>query len=80
MIQSLLKRRVPQLTGLYLAASWGCVEFSDFAVNQFALSPAITNLVVMSLGLLLPGVIVLAWRHDDSGAEQWTKVDGAAIQ
>ncbi len=79
MLLSLLDRRVPYLVGIYIAASWGCVEFSDFAVNQFSLSPALTNLVVMSLGLLLPGVIVLAWRHGAPGASEWTKVDGAAI-
>ena len=79
MMKALLDRRVPQLVGVYLAASWGCVEFSDFAVNQFALSPAITNLVVMCLGLLLPAVIFLAWRHGAPGADEWTKMDGAAI-
>jgi tetratricopeptide (TPR) repeat protein len=79
MLLSLLDRRVPQVVGVYLAASWGCVEFSDFAVNQFALSPAITNLVVLTLGLLLPAVVVLAWRHGAPGAQGWTKTDGAVI-
>lgn len=36
MLLSLLDRRVPQVVGVYLAASWGCVEFCDFAVGQFA--------------------------------------------
>ncbi len=34
MIRSLLERRVPQLTGIYLIASWGFVQFVDWAVNQ----------------------------------------------
>ena len=76
---SLLDRRVPQFVGVYLAASWGCVEFSDFAVGQFSLSPAITSVVVTALLLLLPGVILLAWRHGAPGHDAWTKVDGAVI-
>lgn len=79
MFQQLLERRVPQLVGLYLGASWGLIEFSSFAVGQFALSPAITNLVVLALVLLLPAVLLLAWRHGAPGADEWTKVDGAAI-
>ncbi|MFQ5528836.1 MAG: tetratricopeptide repeat protein [Gemmatimonadota bacterium] len=79
MFQQLLHRRVPQLTGVYLAASWGIVEFTSFAVGQFALSPAITNLVFMLLLLLLPAVIVLVWRHGAPGADEWTKIDGAAV-
>lgn len=79
MSQGLLGRRVPQLTGMYLAASWGCVEFTDWAVNQFSLSPAVTTLVVTLLFLLLPTVLVLAWRPGAPGADEWTKVDGTVI-
>lgn len=79
MFQHLLERRVPQLVGLYLGASWGLIEFSNFAVGQFALSPAITNVVVLALVLLLPAVLVLAWRHGAPGADEWTKVDAATV-
>ena len=79
MSRGLLARRVPQLTGMYLAAMWGCVEFTDWAVNQFALAPAVTTLVVTLLLLLFPAVIILAWRHGAPGADDWTKVDGAVI-
>jgi len=79
MFQQLLERRVPQLVGLYLGASWGLIEFSSFAVGQFALSPAITNFVVLALVLLLPGVVMLAWRHGAPGANEWTRVDGVAV-
>ena len=79
MSRGLLARRVPQLTGMYLAAMWGCVEFTDWAVNQFALAPAVTTLVVTTLLLLLPAVLVLAWRHGAPGADRWTKVDGTVI-
>ncbi len=79
MIRSLLDRRVPQLTGIYLIASWGFVQFVDWAVNQYSLSPAITNFVVTLLLLLLPTVLVIAWRHGAPGEDSWTRIDGAAI-
>jgi tetratricopeptide (TPR) repeat protein len=79
MSRSLLARRVPQLTGVYLVASWAVVEFVDFAVGQYSLSPVLTNFVVTLLLLLLPMVVVLAWRHGAPGEDRWTRIDGAAI-
>lgn len=79
MIKKLFDRRVPQLTGLYLVASWGFVQFVDWAVDQYALSPALINLVVTALLLLLPMIVLLAWRHGAPGEDAWTKVDAAVI-
>ena len=79
MIKKLMDRRVPQLTGLYIVAAWGFLEFVDWAVEQYALSPALINLVVTALLLLLPMIVVLAWRHGAPGADAWTKVDAAVV-
>ena len=79
MMRKLLHRRVPQIAGAYLAASWVLLEFTDWAVDQYALSPALTNFVVAALMLLLPAVVVLAWRHGAPGQDRWTKTDGAVI-
>ncbi len=79
MIRSLFQRRVPQIVGAYLATSWIFLEFTDWAVNQYALSPKLTDFVVTTLLLLVPAVIVLAWRHGAPGADEWTKTDAAAV-
>ena len=79
MTRQLLHRRVPQIAGAYLAASWVLLEFTDWAVDQYALAPALTNFVVAALMLLLPMVVVLAWRHGAPGQDRWTKTDGALI-
>ena len=52
-----------------LAASWILLEFTDWAVDQYALSPNLTNFVVTALLLLLPAVAVLAWRHGTPGED-----------
>jgi len=78
-MRQLLKRRVPQIVGAFLAGSWIILEFTDWAVDQYALSPNLTNFVVTGLLLLLPAVAILAWRHGTPGEDKWTRVDGAVI-
>jgi tetratricopeptide (TPR) repeat protein len=78
-MRQLLHRRIPQIVGAYFAGSWIFLEFTDWTVDQYALSPALTNLVVTSLLLLLPTVVALAWRHGAPGQDAWTKTDGALI-
>ncbi len=63
MLAELFKRRVPQIVGFYVVGSWGFVEAVDWAVEQYVLSPQITNFVVALLLLLLPSVLLLAWRY-----------------
>lgn len=46
MIQRLLDRRVPQLVGLYVALAWGFVQFMDWVVGHYEMSPTLINLVV----------------------------------
>jgi tetratricopeptide (TPR) repeat protein len=78
-MRELFRRRVPQIVGAYLATSWILLEFTDWAVNQYALSPNLTNFVVTGLLLLLPAVAILAWRHGAPGEDKWTRIDGAVI-
>ncbi len=78
-MRKLLQRRVPQIVGAYFAGSWILLEFTDWTVSQYSLSPALTNFVVTTLLLLLPTVAVLAWRHGAPGEDRWTKTDAAVI-
>jgi len=78
-MRELLRRRVPQIVGAYLAASWVFLEFTSWSVNQYQLSPALSNLVLATLLLLLPAVALLAWRHGAPGDDGWTRTDAAII-
>ncbi len=61
-VHELFRRRVPQLTGVYLAAGWALIEFSDWAVGRFGLSGRITDVTIALLLFGLPFVILVVWR------------------
>jgi TolB-like protein/Flp pilus assembly protein TadD len=61
-VSELLRRRVPQVVGVYLAAGWGLLEFTDWATGRFQLSNGATDLVVGTWVLFLPVVAGAAWR------------------
>jgi len=79
MLSELLRRRVPQIVGLYVIVSWGFVQFVDWAVEQYVLSPHITNFVVALLLLILPSAVLLAWRYGAPGDDRWTRTESIAI-
>jgi TolB-like protein/Flp pilus assembly protein TadD len=61
MIRELFRRRVPQVLGVYLAAAWGLLEFTDWAVLHFSLERDPTPLVFGTLAVLLLPVLAAAW-------------------
>jgi TolB-like protein/Flp pilus assembly protein TadD len=61
-LQELLRRRVPQVAGVYLAAGWALIEFTDWAVERFALSGRVTDMLIALLLFGLPLVLLFAWR------------------
>lgn len=79
MLHQLLDRRVPQFVGLYVVGGWGVLQFVDFLVDRYLLSPALIDLSFAVLLLFVPTVFVIAWRHGAPGADEWKRIDGAAI-
>lgn len=79
MIKDLIARRVPHYLGAYLAAGWGALEFTDWLVNRFVLSPHITDFALMAWALMMPTVVVLAYFHGRPGRDSWTWVEKVGI-
>lgn len=61
-VHELFRRRVPQVTGVYLAAGWALIEFSDWTVGRFALSTRVTDVLMVVLLFGLPFVVLVVWR------------------
>ena len=71
----LIERRVPHVLVVYLGASWGLVQFIDFLVSRYALSPLWTDLTLLALGLLIPSVILFTYNHGRPGKDRITRSD-----
>jgi len=67
--EDLLYRRVPHITGIYLAAGWGLLEFAGWATLRFSLSPLVADLVMGLWLATLPVVVALAWRFGAPGPQ-----------
>ena len=48
-MKDLLSRRVPQILGIYLAISWGIVEFLRFLVDDYPVSPHLVTFALVGL-------------------------------
>jgi adenylate cyclase len=59
--REIVRRRIPQFVGVYLAAGWGLLEFTDWAMRRFAWTIPVTDYVVGGMLLCLPLVIYAAW-------------------
>ena len=77
--KDLLERRVPQILGIYLAAGWGVLEFTDYIVSRYVLSPHLTDLALMAWALIIPSVVLLAYFHGRPGRDEWSTVEKVGI-
>jgi TolB-like protein/Flp pilus assembly protein TadD len=59
--REIVRRRIPQFVGVYLAAGWGLLEFTDWAMRRFAWTFKVTDYVVGGLLLCLPLMVYAAW-------------------
>ncbi|UCF21286.1 MAG: tetratricopeptide repeat protein [Gemmatimonadota bacterium] len=78
-IRHLTARRVPQILGIYLGASWILIEFVSFLVDRFALSPHLINLCLVVLGAMIPTVFLLAYFHGAPGPNEWATAEKIGI-
>ncbi len=75
----LAHRRVPQVLGLYMAGSWTFMEFFESIIGRHNLSTYWADIALLIIGLMLPTVILLAYRHGAPGAQSWSKVEKIGI-
>lgn len=72
-------RRVPQVLGLYMAGSWTFMEFFESIIGRHNLSTYWADIALLIIGLMLPTVILLAYRHGAPGTQSWSKVEKIGI-
>lgn len=62
-----------------MGACWGVVQFADWVVNRYVLSPLIVELCLYLCLLLLPAVLLLAYYRGEPGATPWTRAEKLGI-
>ncbi len=77
--KNLLNRRVPQIAGIYLGVGWGIVQFIDWIVNRYLLSPHLVELAFVILISFVPSVIIMAYFHGMPGRNRWRSLEKICI-
>jgi hypothetical protein len=78
-IKELFKRRVPQIIGFYIAATWMMIEIGDWMVERFHLAPEITSYIFIGMAFFLPSIFYLAYHYGKPGKDQWKKATFAIV-
>ena len=79
LFQDLMNRRVPHIIGFYLAAGWAVLQFIDWMVNRYILSPHLVEFTLTSLVSFIPSILILAYFHGTPGKDGWTKIEKIGI-
>ncbi|NIO33200.1 MAG: tetratricopeptide repeat protein [Gemmatimonadetes bacterium] len=79
LLKELLKRRVPQILGIYLGISWAIVEAVGFLVDRYLLSTYLVDLCIVILLSLIPSVLILAYFHGAPGRDEWAMPEKVGI-
>jgi class 3 adenylate cyclase/tetratricopeptide (TPR) repeat protein len=73
--KDLWKRRVIQITAIYLVAAYLVRLAVGYLVTEYLLSPYLTSLVWYILLSLLPSIILVSYFHGRRGVTRWSKVE-----
>lgn len=76
---NLMQRRVPQIVGMYIAASWLVIELGDWATDRFGLPASFTSFVFVAMIVMLPAVVLMAYNHGAPGKDKWTRSERIVI-
>ena len=79
LIESLMHRRVPQIVGMYIAATWLLIELGDWVTERFNLPTTLTTYVFVAMLAMLPAVVLFSYNHGAPGKDEWTTSERAAI-
>ena len=74
-----IHRRIPQVLGLYLGGSWALIQFVDWIVHRYLLSPYLPELVFVILAAMIPTVFLLGWFHGAPDRQEFGRLEKVGI-
>jgi len=72
--KDLIRRRVPQILGVYLVACWLIVQFVKWMANRFMLSPHLPDFSLVVLLSMVPAVSILAYFQRIGSRDKFVKL------
>ena len=78
--RDILSRRVPQILGGYLAGGWIILEFMDWLVRRYPISPNLVEFCLVTLAAMTPTVLLLAYFHGKPGRDHSPRYPVQAVQ
>ncbi|MCK5521095.1 MAG: tetratricopeptide repeat protein [Candidatus Marinimicrobia bacterium] len=80
LFKELWDRRVFQILGIYMGASWAVLEFiSSFLVDRFNFSIQLISISIIMVTSLLPSILMVAWFHGRPGPDKWHRIEKIGI-
>jgi len=77
--KDLIKRRVPQILGIYFAGHLGIIIFMEWLVHNNPVSPHLPTFCLVALSSIIPTILILAYFHGRSGRFQWHRAEKIGI-
>jgi len=66
---------VAQVLAGYLGVTWTLFELMQWLTERYLISPYLGRTLLLGLLLLLPSVLVVAYRHGRPGPDRWTSTE-----
>ena len=79
LFENLKRRRVPQIAGMYIAATWLVIELGDWVTERFELPGDLTSYVFVAMLVMLPAVLLVAYNHGAPGRDRWTRAEKVLV-
>jgi hypothetical protein len=79
LIKNLFERRIPQILGIYIGSGFGVLEFVEWLVGHYPVSPYLEQFSFVAMVSMLPTVYLLAHFHGRPGLDRWTRVEKIGI-
>ena len=78
-LSGLTARRVPHITGAYLAASWAVVEVTEWFADHGIIGGVWVYAVIVGLLALIPSVLLITYTHGAHGRDRSTTAERIGV-
>ena len=79
MFTDLIRRRVPQILGIYIAGCWTVVQIVEWIISRYLVSPHLVDLCLISMVSFIPSICLISYFHGTPGKDKWQPIEKIGI-